>query len=180
MNNDKALEFYKKIKNEYNKDYEAFFEYFGDMWFNIEEDKDTRYDFSYWSYDAKFNFDESWTELISKKKLEQYVFLSNNTYESLNHLINSFIAINNKVSITRFEIIIKTLFVRLNVSNSLKDQNLEHIERKYQLSDLLIELIKKGYECKKGILNNKDLNLLKNYKKESDIFKLNLNEEDID
>ena len=99
----------------------------------------------------------------------------------VNHLINSFIAINNKVSITRFEIIIKTLFVRLVVSNSLKDQNLEHIERKCQLSDLLlIELIKKGYGCKKGMLNNKDVNLLKNYKKESDIFKLNLNEEDID
>ena len=109
------------------------------------------------------NLIESRTELISKKKWEQYVFLSNNTCESLNYLINSFIAINNNVSITRFEIIIKTLFVRLDVSNSLKDQNLEHIERKCQLSDLLIELIKKGYGCKKGMLNNKDLNLLKWY-----------------
>ena len=57
---------------------------------------------------------------------------------------------------------------------------MEHIELKCKLSDLLIELIKKGYGCKKGMLNNKDLNLLKNYKKESDIFKINLNEEDND
>ena len=55
MNHDKALEFYKKIKNEYNKDFETFFEYFDDTWFNIEEDKDTRYDFSYWLYNGKFN-----------------------------------------------------------------------------------------------------------------------------
>ena len=56
MNHDKALEFYKEIKNEYNKDFETFFEYFDDTWFNIEEDKDTRYDFSYWLYNGKFNW----------------------------------------------------------------------------------------------------------------------------
>lgn len=180
MNHDKALEFYKEIKNEYNNEFESFFEYFEDTWFSIEEGKDTRYDFSLWSYDGKFKFDESRRELISKKNLEKYVFLSNNACESLNHLINSFIAINNKVSITRFEIIIKTLFVRLDVSNSLKDQNVEHIDRKCQLSDLLFELIKKGYGCKKRMLTYNDLKSLKNCKKESDIFKLNLNEEEID
>ena len=64
MNHDKALEFYKEIKNVYNKDFEAFFDYFEDSWFNLEEDKDIRYDLSFWSYDGKFNFDESRTELI--------------------------------------------------------------------------------------------------------------------
>ena len=48
MNHEKALEFYKEIKNVYNKDFEAFFDYFEDNWFNLEEDKDTRYDFSFW------------------------------------------------------------------------------------------------------------------------------------
>lgn len=175
MNHDKAKEFYKEMKNEYDNEIESFFDYFEDTWLSTEEGKETKYDFSLWSYDGKFSFDESRTELISKQKFEKYVFLSNNSYESLNHLINSFIAINKKVSITRFEIIIKTLF-----GNSIKDQNLEHIERKYQLSDLLFELIKKGYGFKKGMLTNNDLKLLKNYKKESDIFKLNLNEEELD
>ena len=63
-------------------------------------------------FDGKFNFDESRAELISKTKLEQYVFLSNNGCESFNHLKNSFIAITNKANITRFEINIKKIFVR--------------------------------------------------------------------
>ena len=40
-------------------------------------------------------------QLISERKLNDYVFLSNNACESLNHLINSLIAVNNYVSIKR-------------------------------------------------------------------------------
>ena len=40
-------------------------------------------------------------QLISERKLNDYVFLSNNACESLNHLINSLIAVNNNVSIKR-------------------------------------------------------------------------------
>ena len=67
MNHDKALEFYKEIKNEYNNDFEAFFEYFEITWVNTKEDKDIRYDFSFLLYDGKFSFDESRIELISKR-----------------------------------------------------------------------------------------------------------------
>ena len=59
--------------------------------------------------------------------MDKYVFLSNSSSESLNHLIYTFIAINYKVSLTRFEIIIKTLLVKLDVNNSLKDQYIDHI-----------------------------------------------------
>ena len=48
--------------------------------------------------------------LISFGKLEDNIFFSNNCCESLNHLINSYITVNNKVSLSRFEEIIKTLF----------------------------------------------------------------------
>ena len=54
--------------------------------------------------------DSSRTELISKKSLEDYVFLSNNACDSLNHLINSLIAINHNVSASRFGLLIDILF----------------------------------------------------------------------
>ena len=74
MNHDKAVKFYKKIKNEYNNELESFFEDFEDTWFIKEECKDNRYDFSLWSCYGKFSFDECRTELINNKKLEKYVF----------------------------------------------------------------------------------------------------------
>ena len=61
--------------------------------------------------------------------MEDYVFLSNNACDSLNHLINSLIAINHNVSVSRFEIVLKTLFVRMNTIDN-QNQNLENIERK--------------------------------------------------
>ena len=75
------------------------------------------------------------SELISQKSLEDYRFLSNKVCESLNHLINSLIAINQNVSISRFEIIIKTIFFRMEAVDNQK-QDLEHIKRKRQFSEL--------------------------------------------
>ena len=43
------------------------------------------------------------------------------------------------------------------------------------LSDILIELIKLGFSAYRGLLKKKDLNLIKNFKSEKEIFKLFLN-----
>ena len=55
------------------------------------------------------------------------------------------------------------------------DQNEKTIERKQQLSDILIELIKLGFGASKGLLNRRDISLIKNLRNENDIFKLSLN-----
>ena len=51
--------------------------------------------------------------LIDLDRLKNKIFYSINCVESINHLINSYIDLNNKIGITRFEIILKTLFIRL-------------------------------------------------------------------
>ena len=109
-----------------------FFKYFEDTWFSLDEEKEEIYQFSLWSYYGKFDMEIKRVLLISERKLNDYVFLSNNVCESLNNLINSLIAVNNKVSIKRLEIILKTLFIRLKFQ---KDNDGIHIERKQQLSD---------------------------------------------
>ena len=53
-------------------------------------------------------------KLIDPDRLKDKVFYSNNCFESINHLINSYVDVNNKIGITRFEIILKTLFIRLS------------------------------------------------------------------
>ena len=72
---------------------------------------------------------KSITELIAQKNFKEYVF-SNNCFKSLNHLINSLIAVNNNVSITRFELILKILFVRMEYKNSEDSQIDESLVRK--------------------------------------------------
>ena len=54
--------------------------------------------FDIWSYHDKFKMESSNKNLISFGKLEDNFFFSNNCCESLNHLINSYIVVNNKVS----------------------------------------------------------------------------------
>ncbi len=146
-----------------------FFKYFEDTWFSLDEEKEEIYQFSLWSYYGKFDMEIKRVLLISERKLNDYVFLSNNVCESLNNLINSLIAVNNKVSIKRLEIILKTLFIRLKFQ---KDNDGIHIERKQQLSDILLELIKQGYGVKKGLITNKEMNIINKFKSEFDIFKL--------
>ena len=60
--------------------------------------------------------------------------------ESINHLINSYIDVNNKIGISRFETILKTLFIRLKTKNNRNNYN-NKIVIKYKLSDILLELI---------------------------------------
>ena len=50
--------------------------------------------------------------------------------------------------ISRFEVILKTLFIRMEAIYN-HNQDLEHIERKRQFSVLLMDLIKLSYGKKK-------------------------------
>ena len=124
-----------------------FFKYFEDTWFSLDEEKEEIYQFSLWSYYGKFDMEIKRVLLISERKLNDYVFLSNK----------------------RLEIILKTLFIRLKFQ---KDNDGIHIERKQQLSDILLELIKQGYGVKKGLITNKEMNIINKFKSEFDIFKL--------
>ena len=74
----------------------------------------------------------------TKKKEKNYryssiknkIFDSNNCVESINHLINSYIDENNKLGITRFEVILKTLFIRLNSKHSQTNLNNKMVIKK--------------------------------------------------
>ena len=51
--------------------------------------------------------------LISESALNNYIFLSNKCCARINNLINNYMQSNTKVSLYGFEIIIKTLFIRV-------------------------------------------------------------------
>ena len=128
----KAIEFYKLIKDEFSEEkYEPFFDYFERTWLNIEdENAKTKIDFEIWSYTGKFDFKKSRKTLVSNSVLENYIFISNNACESVNNLINNYIAINNKVAVKRFESVLKILFIRMNCQNNNKNQLTARLEKK--------------------------------------------------
>ena len=70
--------------------------------------------------------------------LKNKVFYSNNCVESINHLINSYIDVNNNIGIKRFDNILKTLFIRLNSKNN-RNNNDNKMVIKFKLSDILLE-----------------------------------------
>ncbi len=74
-------------------------------------------DFKNWNYHGKFNFQKNRKTLISNSFLENYLFLSNNSSQSVNNCLNNYIAINYKVLINRFESILKILFLSMNYNN---------------------------------------------------------------
>ena len=143
MEKNKARDFYKLIKEEFAEEkYEAFFDYFEITWLNIDENNNkTKLDYDIWSYFGKFDFENSRKSIISNSVLEKYIFLSNNACESINNLIHNYIAINNKVSIDRFEAIIEILFVRLSCVKNNKHQLSDRLENIHLLSDVLLEII---------------------------------------
>ena len=102
--------------------------------------------------------------------LKNKVFYSNNCVESINHLINSYIDINNKIGITRFETILKTLFIRLNSRNN-RNNNDNKMVIKYKLSDILLELIENGYGINNKYIKYDQIKKLKSISNEEDIFK---------
>ena len=99
--------------------------------------------------------------------LKNKVFYSNNCAESINHLINSYIDINNKIGITRFETILKTLFIRLNSKNNRNNK----MVIKYKLLDILLELIENGYGINNKYIKYDQIKKLKSISNEEDIFK---------
>ena len=58
LEKDKAIDFYKLIKEEFSEDkYEPFFDYFERTWLNIEDkNAKTKIDFQTWNYTGKFDF----------------------------------------------------------------------------------------------------------------------------
>jgi len=80
--------------------------------------------------------------IISVEKLEDNIFFSKNCCESINHLINVYIAVNNKVSLSILEEIIKALFIRMEGGHSRDLQANERIKIKRKMSDILTDLIK--------------------------------------
>jgi len=105
MNLEKALEFYLLVKANFNQDeFNKFYDYFELTWLNLEEKDYDKFNFNIWSYFNKFDSKNSRNKktLLSDSLLEEYIFITNNCYESLNNLINNFIQINAKVVIDRF------------------------------------------------------------------------------
>ena len=102
-------------------------------------------------------------EIIDTDLLKNKEFDSNNycnCVESINHLINSYIDVNNKLGITWFEVILKTLFIRLNTKHSQNNLNKKKVI-KYNLSDILLELIENGYSKNNKVIIYEDI---KNWK----------------
>ena len=53
------------------------------------------------------------SKLLKNLLFVEYIFCSNNACKSINNLLNNFIQINSKISLDKFETIIKILFIRL-------------------------------------------------------------------
>ena len=82
--------------------------------------------------------------MISKQSLDKYKFVSNNYCESLNNLINNFIQVNSKISLNRFETIIKTLFIRKECNRTNENQLGERMIHNRVLSDVFLILLIMG------------------------------------
>ncbi len=53
-------------------------------------------------------------KLLLENNLKEYVFFTNNVVESFNHCINQCLNYNKKVSYTKFEEIIKYVFIKID------------------------------------------------------------------
>ena len=98
MNYATACKFYKKIKNIYNdrNEYDEFFKYFEKNWLSLTGPDKSLYKYELRSYYGNFDMETTNKNLIGFGKLEDNIFFSNNCCESINHLINSYIAVNIK------------------------------------------------------------------------------------
>ena len=150
----------------------------------MEDNDNVQYEFKIWSYYNKFDFKKQRNKkLISQDSLDEYIFISNNCCESINNLINNYIHINSKVSIDRFESIIKTLFLRFECCRGNDNQCEERIIHKRVLSDVLLDIINSGYGINNNIINETQFKKLKLKPDENSIFKIlqenNTNADDI-
>ena len=82
---EKVRMFYLLVKNHFIREkFKLFFDYFEKTWLNLEDNDDVKFNFDVWSYYNKFDFKTSKKikTLISEKLLEEYIFITNNCYES--------------------------------------------------------------------------------------------------
>lgn len=68
---------------------------------------------------------------------------------------------NTRVSISKFEEILKYIFIRMNSLTNKNDNNVVRYAEKILISDLLREIISLGYDKFGKIINSKDLKELK-------------------
>ena len=120
----------------------------------------------------KFKMESTNKNLISFGKLEDNFFFPNNYCESLNHLINSYIVVNNRVSLSRFYEIIKTLFIRMKCGHSRDLQANERIKIKRKMSDILTDLIKAKIGVNLKIITYEEMKKLKSKPNIEEIFEL--------
>ena len=105
------------------------------------------------------------------------MLFSNNAVESFNHLINQCLEKNTRVSISKFEEIIKFIFIRFT-SNNESDINSNKYEEKCLVSDLLMELIELGNEKNGKAIKLNDHKKIKTEFKEDLAFIFIFNEQD--
>ena len=182
MNKNDAIEFYKKIKEippDNSEEFKTFFEYFENTYLSLEKDIHSKYEFSLWNYTDKIKIEGNKNSIFKENNYKTNFDFSNNCCESLNHLINEILDVNNNVSTTKFSEIIKFIFIRFNVNREKNNQNKEQIRISHKLSDNLLALAKFGIG-KNKVLKSKDIKSIKNLNNEEDIFKFILfkNKED--
>ena len=115
-----ANSFYLKLKNNKifeNDLYNLFFEYFEKTWFSPKigkkkNNKTVKYPFSLWSYFDKFKNKINKDNFYNVDDIEKYISFSNNSCESLNAYIKTFIPLNQNVSVKLFVQTIKNLFIK--------------------------------------------------------------------
>ena len=81
--------------------------------------------------------------MIAECNLKEYINFTYNGVESFNHLLKKFINHNNKVSYTKFEDILKYVFIRLEGTRA--NNNIKGYKEKTLISEILKELIELGY-----------------------------------
>ena len=173
MEKNDAIEFYKKIKEippENSEEFKTFFEYFENTYFPLDKDIKSKYDFSLWNYTDKLKIEGNKNSLFKENNYKTNFDFSNNCCESLNHLINEILDVNNNVSITKFAEIIKFIFIRFNVNREKNKQRKEQIIISHKLSDNLLALANFGLG-KNKVLKPKEIKILKNLNSEEEIFK---------
>ena len=114
--------------------------------------------------------------MFKEGEIDKYIFFSNNAVESFNHLINQFLDNNTKFSISKFEEIIKFIFIRFTPNNESENTN-KYVE-KCLVTSLLRELVELGYGKNGKLITSIDYKKLKTDFKEDLVFKLTFNNQD--
>ena len=180
MSFESAKSFYSTIVENIPKTepFNKFIDYFEHTWFSINDSENASiYEFSLWNYTSKFKFKGTKSSLFKKGEIDKYIFFSNNAVESFNHLINQCLDNNTKVSISKFEEILKFIFIRFT-SNHESENNSKYVE-KCLVTSLLRELVELGYGKNGKLITLNEFKKLKTDFKEDLVFKLTFSNQDI-